>query len=524
MPTPSRNRVRPESVTSVSIRPGVSILSVLRHLNYRPWFAIAEFVDNSLQSALWTPEELKRLNGHSYQLKVEINLDANDGGRLRIADNAAGISQREYARAFRPAEIPPDRTGLCEFGMGMKSAACWFAPQWTVRTTALGETVERKVHFDIAKIVRDDIEELDVETRPADSSTHFTEIILSDLYKVPQGNTVKKIKEHLASIYRVFLRSGKLILVFDGDNLTYEDPPILSAPFYKNPAGPRVKWQKEINFDFGLGLRAHGFAAIREIASTSGAGFALFRRNRLIQGSADEGYRPEHVFGKPNSYRYQRLFGELHLDGFEVSHTKDGFRWEEHEDIFLGFLRAELDDEGLPLLEQAEEYRVRADRAALKRGAEIAAKRTAQTLEREAGPVLTHQIETRPETQPPPETLPPTADPTVRQIDVELHGVAWRIVIELSPDPALGDWLTVSDKTDRARGKPERRELHVRLALAHPFMERFAGTTYTEIEPLLRVAAALGLAEVTARESGMRSAGTIRRNVNELLRDALSKP
>ena len=31
----------------------------------------------------------------------------------------------------------------------MKSAACWFAPRWTVRTSALGEPVVRTVHFDI---------------------------------------------------------------------------------------------------------------------------------------------------------------------------------------------------------------------------------------------------------------------------------------------------------------------------------------------------------------------------------------
>ena len=33
------------SLKTVSIRPGVSVLSVLRHLNYRAWFALAEFVD-----------------------------------------------------------------------------------------------------------------------------------------------------------------------------------------------------------------------------------------------------------------------------------------------------------------------------------------------------------------------------------------------------------------------------------------------------------------------------------------------
>jgi hypothetical protein len=39
-----------QKVKQVSIRPGVSVLAVLRHLNYTPWFALAEFVDNALQS------------------------------------------------------------------------------------------------------------------------------------------------------------------------------------------------------------------------------------------------------------------------------------------------------------------------------------------------------------------------------------------------------------------------------------------------------------------------------------------
>ena len=57
-----------------------------------------------------------------------------------------------------------------------------------------------------------------------------------------------------------------------------------------------------------------------------------------------------HVFGHSNSYRYQRLFGELHLDGFEVSHTKDGFRWDENEQPFLELLREYLDSGDVPLL------------------------------------------------------------------------------------------------------------------------------------------------------------------------------
>jgi hypothetical protein len=55
-------------------------------------------------------------------------------------------------------------------------------------------------------------------------------------------------------------------------------------------------------------------------------------------------------------------------------------------------------------------------------------------------------------------------------------------------------------------------------------MVRFSGADNSAIEPLLRAAAALGLAEVLAREAGVNQAGTIRRNINDLLRDSLSLP
>ncbi len=54
-------------------------------------------------------------------------------------------------------------------------------------------------------------------------------------------------------------------------------------------------------------------------------------------------------------------------------------------------------------------------------------------------------------------------------------------------------------------------------------MERFIGSDFSQIEPLLRIAVGLCLAEVCARESGVKQAGTIRRNLNEYLTKALSK-
>src|SRR5437763_371995 len=99
------------SPRTVSIRPGVSILSVLRHLNYKPWFALAEFVDNSLQSFLDHQEELERVEDEGFRLAVTIEIDSTDEGSITIRDNAAGIHEADYTRAFRPAEIPPDAHG-----------------------------------------------------------------------------------------------------------------------------------------------------------------------------------------------------------------------------------------------------------------------------------------------------------------------------------------------------------------------------------------------------------------------------
>ena len=173
---PSRTRSLPKvdaPVKTVSIRPGVSVLSVLRHLNYKPWFALAEFVDNAVQSYRVSRKELEALHGTSFKLQVRIDIDATRPARISIKDNAAGIARGEFPRAFRPAAIPTDRSGLSEFGMGMKSAACWFAPRWSVRTKALGEPVERTIRFDVERIVHDQIEELAIDEAASDPNLHL---------------------------------------------------------------------------------------------------------------------------------------------------------------------------------------------------------------------------------------------------------------------------------------------------------------------------------------------------------------
>jgi hypothetical protein len=73
------------------------------------------------------------------------------------------------------------------------------------------------------------------------------------------------------------------------------------------------------------------------------------------------------LFGPPNKYRYQRLFGELSLVGFEVSHTKDGFMLSDQENILIEKLKKELSRSSLDILAMAEGYRARVKSDAIKK-------------------------------------------------------------------------------------------------------------------------------------------------------------
>jgi Histidine kinase-, DNA gyrase B-, and HSP90-like ATPase len=508
------------AVETIDIRPGVSVLAMLRHLNYKPWYALGEFVDNAVQSFISHRTALEQTDGKNVKLRVDIDVDPSNPPRISIKDNAAGIFEADYARAFRPAAIPPDRTGLSEFGMGMKSAACWFAPRWSVRTSALGEPIARTVSFDIAQIVNDDITELKIKQVPERPERHYTEIILEGIFQVPIGRTVSKLKEHLADIYRVFIRDGILDLRFNGDSLGYEEPKILTAPSYKDKNGPDILWRKSIVFDLGHGMKVSGFAALRETANVAKAGFALFRRGRVVQGSGDEGYRPAEVFGSSNSYRYQRLFGELNLEGFEVSHTKDGFRWDENEEPFLELLREHLDSEDMPLLKQAEHYRVRESRAQLERTAKQAVANATAAMESKLAEVLPAIAEAEP-VGTSEEKSAASGVLAQKSFQFVFRERPWIINVEVADDPAESRWLVINQQP-ATTATP--RELNIRVSIAHPFMVQFAQTDTEDVEALVRIAAALALAEVLARDSGVKQAGTVVRNVNELLRDALSEP
>jgi hypothetical protein len=244
----------------------------------------------------------------------------------------------------------------------------------------------------------------------------------------------------------------------------------------------------------------------------------VFRRRRLIEGSVGETYKPHVIFGNPNSFASQRVVGEIFVEGFDVTHTKDGIQWHGYEDEILESIRRQVDSPAFPLLDQADGYRARktADLLPATFGAD-ALSDTADALSQAATlETLRQQAATEPAEAVPPigTSLPPA--PILQQRDLKLQivrdGKPWNIHLRLVRDGAAPFYSTSLETLD---GEDV---VTVQLNLEHDFSIAFINDNETVLQPLMRFLAALALAERLARDAGVKNAGTVRLQANQLLR------
>ncbi len=102
-------------------------------MKYQPWYALGELVDNAIQSYLSNRDALHEVDP-DYRLKSTIDIGRADGGSIVVRDNAAGIDATLIGSGLPGGRAAGGRTGLSQFGVGMKAACCWFAKEWSVRT------------------------------------------------------------------------------------------------------------------------------------------------------------------------------------------------------------------------------------------------------------------------------------------------------------------------------------------------------------------------------------------------------
>lgn len=312
----------------INIRPTSSVYATYKRLSYQPWTAIAEFVDNSTQSFYDHKDELMSLK-YSKGLRITIDYITNEpgGDRIEIYDDAYGMEWCDFQRAIILDRPPIKTDGRNEFGMGLKTAACWFGSVWSVESTQLGSKTKYYTEIDIDQLGKYKTEEIDVREETANPKEHFTKIIIRRLNKKISGpRTISKVKDLLSSIYREDIRSGFIKIYYNGTLLQFKEAPI----YTEEVNGISKQWKKDVNFTInheGKELSVKGFIAIRIPGSVKDAGFTLLRRGRVIVGGSEGNYRPTELFGDSNSYAWQRLYGELHMDNWPVTQAKDSFDW-----------------------------------------------------------------------------------------------------------------------------------------------------------------------------------------------------
>ena len=177
---------------SFEMQIGLSAIDSYRRLDYTPWHAIAEFVDNSTQFYFDNKNRLDEIyEKEGLQLEVGIAYDGTqDGGFLRIVDNAMGMSYDDLERALHVARPPSDPTGRCCYGMGMKTAACWTGNRWDIRAKKLGETTEYTVQVNVEAISKGKATLPTQQKGEISPEDHYTKVEIFDHNRQFKGRTL----------------------------------------------------------------------------------------------------------------------------------------------------------------------------------------------------------------------------------------------------------------------------------------------------------------------------------------------
>lgn len=301
---------------------GSQVVRSYKRLSYTPWHAFAEFVDNSTQAFENHSDELLTHAGDTRPaLKVEITYEPSDDV-IVVRDNSIGMDLETLEKAMTVGLPPKNKSGRSRYGLGLKTAAFWLGDLWSVTTSRLGSAEEHTVTVDVDQVASGQ-DSLPVSTKKVDTGVHYTVVRIERLNRRFRGKTLSKIRDFLRSMYRVDLRERRLELLWRGESLRWEDS---EHAFLLDGNGNPYKRDFRIDVE---GRPVDGWAGVLAKGGRSIAGFSILHAGRVVRGWPNS-WRPQEIYGQiegSNDLVNQRLVGEINLDAFDVTHTKDDVLW-----------------------------------------------------------------------------------------------------------------------------------------------------------------------------------------------------
>ena len=503
----------------VSIEISTSAYSMFANQNYQAWTALGEFVDNSVSSWLSNQIALETLHGPDFKLKIHIQYNPDDGGRLAIKDNAAGISVIDYQRAFSLATPPTDKTKINQFGVGMKAAACWFARNWTVRTSALNEPVEKTLEWNVETIISEQTINLTPKVKGVGEKAHFTEIVMTKLnHPITGSKTIAKIKQHLTKMYRKFLAGDKIEIYWNDEILVVKPRAILNEPYFKDPSSEKIEWKLPFEFTLRSGQVVSGEARLLETMDKQETSLNYFWRNRLIKGNFEPFHRPKDLYGEPSSFRTGRLCIDLYLDQFKPTTDKQDINFADSgasEEDLIDAIKAQLSTDKFNILRQGENYRANKIDPNDKAQYNLELERASAKLEDGIAPLIDDPTTAEEAPEDPYPCSDGRACTIERRLSLIIDGEPWSVKI------GYGDNLNDTELV-RVTEEPQgiNRNLAVAIGMNHPFIKQYWSIETSAV--LVRLIVGLVCAEWAAKAGGAIHSSLVRWNLSQILKEVFS--
>ena len=542
----------------------VGILQILKSVSYTPAEAIAEYVDNSVQSYLDNKENLKKIN-KNYKLKVSIICNKDE---IIIEDNAAGIEDKVFELALKTAAMSQgfksksksnSKNSLNEFGMGMKAASYWFTNTWTIKTKSIYEKSNKTVKLDLNKIIENGSGITPVKEEYENNIKGYTIITLKNLHQHIANH--QKIIDRLASIHRQFLNKDIDITFTAGKDKKYnnikvyydrpkfrKEPPYL--PYQKwinenkgNLNNKNIKklrpndiiWKVPFKFKFGViqkGMIAEGYVAKMQEQTKAISGFYYFRRGKLLEGPV----HPETFFnnGKPDGTSTSNaIYSEVNFEGANSVFSKNRMNIDDRDrqdfEIKLrNILRQDFQKSGSDILKQLKVPNKEINLLYDQEKKLMEGKINPEELEdyklsqkhhgiESALKALKKNLNNTALTKNPKKPLPSfdgKVTPSELIKGIKVGNKKYTFNLEQTFEETASDpWLDY--EIDDIK-----KVITIRIAMAHPFIQHyFLGASREKIQQGIKLLAKyLVIAENTAREvQGVRRPEVIRDNINKIL-------
>ncbi len=362
----------------VDVSPEMQLYKILQRQSYGVGTALAEFVDNSIQSFVDKQKAIKSIDGPDASLKILITIDSKKG-QIVIEDNASGINRKDFQRAIRMGGDESFRHpsgSLSAYGIGMKSSAIWFSNTWSIETSALNSREKLMTTFDLDKLLASGATEIEVKTDTEEIKRHYTKIVINNCLRDLERREEYFKEDVLPYLQETFFKfkDVSIDLVYDGLKLRTEKaflatPSPLNFPVVDKDGVPvsdeSVVWRKTIDLNYA-GRTVKGFIMIMDKGGYHSPGIRLLRNRRVVlgtQGGARQN-KPEILLKTSNKYASQRFYGEISLNEFPVNFTKTDF--DEDLNGLYRMLHTELSGNGsateVNYLQQAECFRQRKSR------------------------------------------------------------------------------------------------------------------------------------------------------------------